>query len=548
MTDTVAGAGISNPDMSNPASAASDGAALTPISDPARCSPEELRTLFLFEKLTDEQLEWLCREGHVEFFQPGPVFTEGDPATCFFVLLEGTTVLYRRVGADDVETTRTSQRGVYSGAWRAYVREDAPQTYNGSMRVPVPSRFFVLDASIFAQMMREWFPMAVHLLEGLFYSIKNSQEVIGQRERLLALGSLSAGLTHELNNPASAAVRATSALRDRVAGMRHKLSLIAAGTYAAGDLEPLIALQEVAAERVAKAPTLSPMEASDREDVIGEWLEDHGIGGGWDIAPTFVQAGLDVDWLDVVADTVPDGTLDGAIRWLNYTVETELLLNEIHDSTTRISTLVGAAKQYSQLDRAPFRSVDVHELLDSTVTMLSGKIGAITVVKDYDRGLPEIPAYAAELNQVWTNLITNAVDAMQGAGTLTIRTAHDGDRLLVEIRDTGTGIPPEIKGRIFEQFFTTKPVGEGTGLGLDISWRIVVNKHHGDLSVTSVPGDTRFRVLLPLTAPVTEQLGGDMTDGSDNTVGSKDLTDHSDNSGSSDHTGSSDHNDAGRHV
>ena len=176
-------------------------------------------------------------------------------------------------------------------------------------------------------------------------------------------------------------------------------------------------------------------------------------------------------------------------------------MNEIEDSTTRISTLVGAAKQYSQLDRAPYQVVDVHELLDSTLLMLAGKIPpGINVVKDYDRSLPQIPAYAAELNQVWTNLIDNAVSAMDGTGTLTVRTGLDRDQVLVEFGDTGPGVPPEIRDRIFEPFFTTKPVGEGTGLGLDISWRIVVNKHHGDLSVESAPGDTRFRVRLPVTA------------------------------------------------
>jgi len=203
---------------------------------------------------------------------------------------------------------------------------------------------------------------------------------------------------------------------------------------------------------------------------------------------------------------VDSEALDGAVRWLNYTVETELLMNEIEDSTTRISTLVGAARQYSQLDRAPFRVVDVHELLDSTLVMLAGKIGdGIRVVKDYDRGLPPIPVYAAELNQVWTNLIDNAVYAMGGTGTLTVRTARDGDRVLVEIGDTGPGVPADIRDRIFEPFFTTKEVGEGTGLGLDISWRIVVNKHHGDLRVESEPGNTRFQVCLPLTAPDAER-------------------------------------------
>jgi signal transduction histidine kinase len=176
-------------------------------------------------------------------------------------------------------------------------------------------------------------------------------------------------------------------------------------------------------------------------------------------------------------------------------------MNEIEDSTTRVSTLVGAAKQYSQLDRAPYQVVDVHELLDSTLLMLSGKIPAgISVVKDYDRSLPPIPAYAGELNQVWTNMIDNAVSAMGGTGTLTVRTGLDRGQVFVEFGDTGPGVPPEIKERIFEPFFTTKPVGEGTGLGLDISWRIVVNKHHGDIELESSPGDTRFRVRLPVTA------------------------------------------------
>ena len=411
------------------------------------CSPEELRTLFLFEKLTEEQLAWLCSHGHVELIQPGPVYAEGDPATCFYVLIEGTVVMYRRVGGDDVEVNRTSGRGTYSGAFNAYI-DQLPHVYNNSVRVPEPSKFFVLDAADFAKLMHEWFPMAVHLLEGLFFGNKNTQHAIGQRERLLALGSLSAGLTHELNNPAAAAVRATAALRERVAGMRHKLGMLAGGKFTLETMQTLVQVQERAVELVAKAPVLTPLEASDREDAISDWLDDHDVTNGWDLAPIFVQAGLDTAWLETVAATVDEATLDSALRWLGYTVETELLMNEIEDSTTRVSTLVGAAKQYSQLDRAPHQDVNVHELLDSTLMMLGGKIP------------PE-----------------------------------------VTVGDTGPGVPEEIRNRIFEPFFTTKPVGEGTGLGLDISWRIVVNKHHGDLHVESVPGDTRFEVRLPLTEP-----------------------------------------------
>ncbi|MGC5237769.1 ATP-binding protein [Streptomyces albogriseolus] len=468
------------------------------------CVPDEIGSLFLFEKLTPEQLGRLCEAGRVERYEPGTVYTEGEPATCFYVMVDGTVVLSRRVGGDDVEVARTSQRGVYAGAMQAYLGDRVPQVYNNSLRVTEPTRFFVLPADTFADIMQDWFPMAVHLLEGLFFGAKSAQQAIGQRERLLALGSLSAGLTHELNNPAAAAVRATASLRERVGKMRRKLRVISEGAYDRETLAGLIEIQERTAERVAKAPVLSPLEASDREDLLSDWLDDHGVTEGWRIAPTFVQAGLDVDWLEQVAAAVDEETLPSAVGWLNYTVETELLMDEIQDSAARISHLVDAAKQYSQLDRAPFQVADVHELLDSTLLMLSGKLKGIRVAKEYDRALPRVPAYPAELNQVWTNLVDNAVAAMReadGEGTLTVRTARENDRLLVEFGDTGPGIPAEIRDRVFDPFFTTKPVGEGTGLGLDISWRIVVNKHHGSLRFESEPGDTRFQVLLPLTAP-----------------------------------------------
>ncbi|PBC45672.1 histidine kinase [Rhodococcus sp. ACS1] len=477
------------------------------------CDPPELRTLFLFEKLTDHQLEQLCEKGHVELIEPGPVFAEGEIATCFYVLIEGELVLSKLSGGEEIEFNRTSQRGVYSGAWQSYLGDRAPQTYTASMRVTAPSKFFVLDADRFGQLMREWFPMAVHLLEGLFFGNQNAKQVVDQRERLLALGSLSAGLTHELNNPAAAAVRATASLRDRVSHMRQKLGVIASGVYDRQALATLIRLQEETAELVAKAPTLSPLEASDREDELGDWFDDHGVSGGWDLAPTFVQAGLDVPWLERIVASVDDAAMvESAIRWLNYTIETELLMNEIADSTARVSTLVNAAKQYSQMDRAPYQRIDLRELLDSSLVMLGRKIGdSIAVVKEYDPTLPQIPAYAAELNQVWTNLIDNAVAAMNGHGTLTVRTRRDGDMALIEIGDTGPGVPEEIRSRIFEPFFTTKPVGEGTGLGLDISWRIVVKKHRGDLRVESEPGDTRFQVRIPIEPEVAAAEG--VTDG-----------------------------------
>ena len=215
-----------------------------------------------------------------------------------------------------------------------------------------------------------------------------------------------------------------------------------------------------------------------------------------------MQAGIDVDWLELVANAAPSESLAGAIHWLYYTIDTELLMKEITDSTTRISTLIGAAKHYSQMDRSPYQTADLRELLDSTLVMLAGKIPAgVTVVKDYEDTLPPVPSYAAELNQVWTNIIDNALQAMGDKGTLTIRTRRDDEYATVQITDTGPGIPAENKDRIFEPFFTTKPIGHGTGLGLDIAWRIVVNKHRGYLKVTSEPGATTFTVRLPLKGP-----------------------------------------------
>jgi signal transduction histidine kinase len=260
---------------------------------------------------------------------------------------------------------------------------------------------------------------------------------------------------------------------------------------------------------------MSAIQTADCEDAVAEWLEDHGIENSWEIAPTFIEGGIDTDWLERISAAAEDveasASLERAIRWFNNTVETELLLNQVSEASKRISALLADAKQYSQLDRAPFQVADLHGLLRSTLTMFAdrfSKDGAkdaktITLAKEFDRSLPEIPCYPGDLNQVWTNIIDNALAAMRdGGGTLTVRTTREGENMVrVEICDTGPGIPDEVRSRIFEPFFTTKPVGEGTGLGLDLAWNIVVKKHRGDLRVESAPGDTRFIVLLPLEIP-----------------------------------------------
>jgi signal transduction histidine kinase len=475
------------------------------IVEPVRLSPSELRTLFLFEKLDDDQLSWLSEHGYCQTRAAGEtVHTEGEPATCFFVLLSGTLSLHRRVENTEVETARTNQRGVYTGATQSFVKGMAELPYWGSARAVTDCDLWVIDAAEFGEKFREWFPMAVHLLEGLSQGYRSSQVLIGQRERLLSLGRLSAGLTHELNNPATAAVRATASLRELVSKMRRKLGHLATSDVDPKALVALTELQESAVEKMAKAEKLSPVEVGEAEDVLSDWLEDHGLDDAWDLAPPLVAAGVNTEWLDEVAETVPATLLADGLHWVTYALETEQLMVEIEDSTDRISALVGAARQYSQMDRAPHQDIDVRDGLKSTLIMLSHKIkerGNITVVKDFDDSLPPIPAHPAELNQVWTNLMDNAIYAMPDGGTLTVRTAREDGWVLVEICDTGVGIPEEMQQKIFEPFFTTKPVGQGTGLGLDISYRVITQRHGGDLRVKSRPGDTRFQVRLPLTEP-----------------------------------------------
>jgi signal transduction histidine kinase len=477
------------------------------------CVRDELRTLFLFEHLTDAQLDTLCEAGSIQTFPAGPLVVEGAPATCFYVMLDGELIMSKRSGGVDIQTNQTSQRGVYFGAWSAYVPGEE-HIYEASVRLTKPSRCFVLDSNAFADFMQSQFPMAVHLLEGHKVGGRRQSQIIGQREKLLALGTITAGLTHQLNNPAAATARAVADLREGISHMRHKLAMLAEGKFNPEGLRVLVSIQNEVAEHVAKTRDveLSAMEASDLEDQIGDWLESHDIVGAWDYAPTFVDANLDTDWLERVSAQLEDveakASLQSAIGWLKYTIDNELRMNEIAEASKRISALLADAKQYSQMDRGTYQSADVHELLRSTIMMFGDKVGyegkgrPVTIIKDMDKTLPELQCYPGDLNQVWTNIIDNAIQAMDGKGTVTIRTARENEQMIrVEICDDGPGIPEDIIGRIFTPFFTTKPFGEGTGLGLDLAWRIVVEKHGGNMSVQSKPGDTRFIVCLPLVAP-----------------------------------------------
>jgi signal transduction histidine kinase len=471
------------------------------VNEVQRLSPDELRTLVLFEKLEDDQLEWLAAHGRIVEYPAGAtIHVEGAPASCFLVLLSGMLTISRRVQGGELELMRTDYRGCYTGAFNFYMTSrNLPDVYPATSRAVKDCQLFELPAAELGKAFREWYPMAAHLLEGLSTQAMENRDAIERHERLVALGSVTAGLTHELNNPVAAVVRASARLREMLAEMRDKLGLLIRSDLPADKLEAVADLAARALASSRHAPSLSAIEVSDREDEVTDWLLDHGIADPWEIAPTLVGAGLGIDWLEELDTVTPQPHLEYGLSYPVRAIESDNLLDEITDSVGRISGLLASARQYTQMDRAPLQTVDVHELLEATLTMLSHKLGeGIKVVREYDRNLPQIVAYPGELNQVWTNLIDNAIEAMDDDGTLTVRTRANDGRVAVEIADTGPGVPAEIRSRVFEPFFTTKDIGKGTGLGLDIAWRIVVGRHGGEMSLESEPGDTRFLVELPL--------------------------------------------------
>nr|WP_231134218.1 ATP-binding protein [Motilibacter deserti] len=464
----------------------------------ARVSPDELRKLFLFEALPESKLEWLSERGERRTYEAGSVvYREGEPASCFYSMLEGRIRLLRTVNGEDVLINETDHVGTYAGAMKSFI-PGAEEAYFNSLVTVEASSFYQLDASLFSEFMHVHMPMAVHLLEGLYVGVRNSESVVRQREHLAKLGTLSASLAHELNNPAAAAGRATAQLRERVDGLRRGLAILAGPQVDPGALQRVFAAQESAVRLAKEAPPLSPLQRADLEDELGERIEDAGVDGAYDLAAVFVGAGLGTEWLEDALDGMTGKLAQKCLRWVADALETEALMDEIGRSTSAISELVAAVKQYSYMDSSAVQDVDVHAGLESTVIMLGHKLRAVEVLRDYADGLPHIPAYGAELNQVWTNLIDNAAQAMNGHGTLTLHTELDGDVVHVDVADTGPGIPEQVQPRVFDAFFTTKPQGQGSGLGLDNARRIVERRHNGSIGFTTGDSGTTFRVTLPV--------------------------------------------------
>src|SRR5215207_5522095 len=331
----------------------------------------------------------------------------------------------------------------------------------------------------------------------------SDESVSQQHGKLISLGIMAAGLAHELNNPAAAIGRSAAEARETFREASEKAAELGNLPLTREQRSFVAALpQEVARGSGIVAP-FDSLEVSDLEDELSMWMEDRGIEEGWEISAALAGAGLDTAWLEGLAERLPEEALGGVLGWLRATMAGEELLREIEGGSARISELVGAIKSYTHMDKAASKKVDVHAGLNSTLIMLGHKLkkGDVEVVRDYEKDLPHICGHAGELNQVWTNLIDNAIDAVDGQGRITVRTTSENGRVLVEVADDGPGIPEDMRERIFEPFYTTKDVGEGTGLGLDISYRVVVEDHKGDIRVLSEPSDTRFQVRLPVDEP-----------------------------------------------
>lgn len=334
---------------------------------------------------------------------------------------------------------------------------------------------------------------------------RSTQVTLRQSERMAQLGTLTAGLAHELNNPAAAVRRGSEELREAVTEYAEARAALAEAGLGDSVRPTLDELRERARTHAGHPPDLDPLTRSDREDEIESWLEDHDVGRAWEIAPVLVDLDLDEEALDTIVRTFGDGVAPLVLRWLRATHTALTLVSEVEEAAGRMSAIVKALKSYSYLDQAPLQEVDLAAGLDDTLLIMKSKIKDIAVRRSYAPDLPRIEGYGSELNQVWTNLIDNAADAVHATGRsdgkIIIRAFRADGRVAVEIEDNGTGIPDAIRDRVFDSFFTTKPPGSGTGLGLDISYGIVVHRHRGNISVSSEPGRTTFRVELPLRAP-----------------------------------------------
>jgi predicted CoA-binding protein/signal transduction histidine kinase len=474
-----------------------------------------LRQVPFFADLPDDDLERLCQMVEVVRLPAGQeLFAEGSPGDRAYIIESGELEIMKMSGNRPV-LLAVRKRGDVIG--EIALLEDVPRT--ATARARTDSMLYAIHQEQFEQLLAASPTASRVMLNMALARWRNITATLRQSEKMAQLGTLTAGVAHELNNPAAAVKRGADQLTEAMTAQLEAQSEVDRLGLDAARQKALRATGDAARSAAAMpAPSMDPLERNDREYALETWLDDRAVPDAWELSPILVQLGYDEDKLSRLAEPFTSEQLPAVIAWLGATYSAYNLLAEISHGAARISEIVKALKSYSYLDQAPVQAVDIHLGLDNTLLILRHKLSGIKVRREYALDLPVIQGYGSELNQVWTNLIDNAIDALEQTSSpeIVLRTTRDGEWVNVEIQDNGPGIPPAIQSRIFEAFFTTKPPGKGTGLGLEISYNIVVTKHRGNIKVFSKPGFTCFQVTLPLnfeevdmSQPITTIAKGD---------------------------------------